>query len=238
MRRLLFALCVLAVPASAKAVVLAPNTTVPGAALAVNPIPGVTLSLVSPVLNQTLASSPVPSSFTATINYAVYRETAGAGASGKLDFVFQLTNSGMSADAIAHAIASNFTGYNTDVFYSTATVLLGASGTNGFVDGTVAPTAASRSSNGKNIDFTFSPPTSIGPTETTKVLVIRTDANSYRKGNVHVQDDGSVDFNGFAPAPEPSSIILLSGICAGLGLVVVYRRFFQGAATLAGAVNA
>src|SRR5262249_23709402 len=120
------------------------------------------------------ASLPAPGDlYTATLHYAVYKEAGGA-----LDFLYQVSNSSNTGDTLEKLVASSFSKFTTDVFYSSSAVP-------GFSSGTVEPTGAKRSGTvmgetpgAKNVSFDFS----LDPGQTSKVLVIRTNAGGWGTG--------------------------------------------------------
>jgi hypothetical protein len=210
-------LCVLP---GAQAATLLPNHTVP-----LTPSDDITLPAGTLLASGSATASPNSGAYTATLNYAVYKEAGGA-----LDFLYQVSNSGSSSDTLEKLVASSFSKFTTDVFYSSSAVT-------GFSSGTVEPTSAKRSGTvggetpgAKNVSFNFS----LDPGQTSKVLVIRTNAGGYGTGGTtSVIDSVAVSFSTFAPTPEPASLVLLGGCFVGLAGAYACRRWRKPAPVVA-----
>ena len=154
--------------------------------------------------------------FTSTVTAAVYSDPANVFGAGDLDFVYQITNSPSSADAIGRVTGVNFTGFSTDVGF----VVNGGSLPGGlFVDGTVSPQLVDRVS-ADVVGFSFNAPSTnpISPGQTSTVLVIETNATNFTAGNVNLIDGDVSRVAAFQPTaiPEPASLTLLS---IGIGFV-------------------
>ena len=122
-------------------------------------------------------------------------------------FVYQVTVAsvpGASSDA-ERVTGGSFAGFTTDVF------------SNADGGGTTAPTDATRTSGaGVVVGFDFNP--NLVPPDTSYLLIVDTNANTWTAGPMSVIDDTTFTTPGFAPAntPEPSTLSLL-----GTGLLVV-----------------
>jgi len=161
---------------------------------------------------------------------AVYRE-----AGGTLDFYYQVTdnltapncgNVGQPACvSLVRETDTSFMGYLTFVGYRTD----GASlpGPAPFVNGTVAPGSADRSLAGDVVGFSFSPPATIQPGQSSNVLVISTNATAFAAGNASVIDGGTTTVSSFEPAPavpEPSPLVLFVGASVMVAALRLDRR--------------
>ena len=99
-----------------------------------------------------------------------------------------------------------------------------------FSRGTATPQITTRSpGNGDVVGFDFIP--SIvpdgGSTDTSVALIIRTDAHALAVGSIGVIDGGGATLFGFAPIPEPASLVLVSLGTAG---IFAYGRKRSGSA--------
>jgi len=152
--------------------------------------------------------------FTANYTQWVYADPNNTFCAGCLDFVYQFTNNG--PDLLERFSMYNFVNFRVDAGYDPST-------------GAHAPITVNRTTDGTVIGFNYNGADNIFAGETTPMLIIETDAVSYRDGFVTAQD-GNAGF-GFAYAPgavtpEPASLGLL-----GTGLFAVggfLRRFGLG----------
>lgn len=154
-----------------------------------------------------------------SVESAVYNDPDNTFGAGDLDFVYQVSNSASSPDSIARVTATNFTGFSTDVGYTTT----GSSLPGGiFVNGTVAPQLVDRVT-ADVVGFTFDSTSPISPGTVSTVLVIETNATRYTAGDVNIIDGGVVSVNAFAPTavPEPTTGALAIGL---LSLGCLRRR--------------
>jgi hypothetical protein len=146
-------------------------------------------------------------SFTATVRNEVYRDNA----TGTLLFLYEVTNSASSQDAIRRLSTTNFAGFEIDV---SSTDFAGF-------------TRADRSSNGSVIGFNDFGPNSVDPGSTSAILIIRTNATAYANVGTTALIDGGVgtaiSFAPLAIVPEPGTFALAA---IGLPLAVgCYRRY-------------
>jgi hypothetical protein len=166
--------------------------------------------------------------YTGSLTAAVVRN-----AGGTLDFYYQITNDAGSTDALirninaAFAIVAPPKVFITEVFYRTD-----ADGLTMFSDGDAGatPESADRSFNARNVGFTFLPGNVIDPGETSRILVIRTDATAFTNGVSGITNDPAnfPEFVGtFQPAaaavPEPTSLLLLSSAFTAAGFLARHR---------------
>src|SRR5579862_6272509 len=118
--------------------------------------------------------------FTATLNAAVYLDPSNTFCAGCLDFVYQVSNSGGSTDDIGRVTAFNFTGFMVDAGFSVAGEPAG--GGTAFPTGTWAPGLVDRNT-ADTVGFQFAKvATAIPPGGTSTVLVIETNAASFKTG--------------------------------------------------------
>jgi hypothetical protein len=158
----------------------------------------------------------VTPTYTATVKYAVYKETVG----GFLDFIYRVQNSAGSADPLSRMTESNFSAaQNLNVFNDSTDALLTFAQA-----GTVSAITATRSSNGSVVGLNFS---TLNPGTTSLLLVLDTTNTSYKPGTIGLLDANGSSGPGFAPSPEPASLVLLgscfAGLC-GMGLLRLRRK--------------
>jgi hypothetical protein len=223
-RAALCATALLLAPSAGQAAVLLPGTTVPltVADILIDPVaPGdVEASGVDPFSN---------ANYSGSLTAAVIRN-----AGGTLDFYYQITNDSTSDDSLARSTDSNFalvtppTIFTTEVFYRTDDAGLAAFG---FSAGAASatPVTADRGVNGRVVGFSFFPPVSsnIDPGETSRILVIRTNATNFTTGFSTVSDGLTENLSSFQPAaaaiPEPASLLLLSSAFGAAGYMARRR---------------
>src|SRR5439155_14976179 len=122
---------------------------------------------------------------------------------GDLDFMYQVTNIATSTDSIGRVTAINFSGFQTDVGYTSA----GATLPGGlFVNGDVAPGLVDRNT-ASTVGFGFAVPplfALVPPGEASTVLIIETDATQFQQGQASVIDGKATTVDAFCPAGSPT----------------------------------
>lgn len=213
-RVVLISLAVLACSLPASAAILLPGDTA---------FP----DLFSGAAGTLLASSSqafTTATYSATLGAAVFRTGAGT-----LDFYYQLANTSSVTQTgqIARTTDFSFAGFSTDVGFRLDGGSVSGDQAN-FVNGTKAPITVDRNGGvGDVIGFSFNPPDSakVLRGETSRVLVIKTNATNFTTGTTSVIDGGTRDLATFAPTgtviPEPMSVLLMG---SGLLAVGVLRR--------------
>ncbi len=157
---------------------------------------------------------------TATYTYSataeVLSDPSNTFCAGCLDFVYQVTDESGSTDAIARITAISFTGFETDVGFSTTTV-------GGLTLGSVAPSTVDRSSGGDTIGFNLS----LLPGDTSNILVIETNATSYASGAMNTIDGSVSSASAFEPVsatPLPGALPLFAAGISVIGLLARRRK--------------
>ena len=198
-------------------------------------VPGATVGPPIDVLADpvgTLLASAVALPFstgdvTGTLTAAVLRNAAGT-----LDFYYQISVALASIDSLSRNTNSVFaplgnpTKFSTDVFYRTDTGGLGIFSAG---DSGATPVTADRNTTGRVVGFNFlnlPGETGIDPGETSRILVIRTNATQFIPGMSSVIDGGVDSVDTFAPTavPEPASLVLLGSAFAAAGYMARNRR--------------
>jgi hypothetical protein len=205
----------------AEAYVLSPGGSVSAATMGDNAVPSGTV--IDSITNE-VGSPGQGSTVSANLTTVVIKE-----AGGTLDFVYQVQNTtAAGGDWIHRATMVSFTGWSTNVWYSSKNT--GYSSYFSNADSTSTIAGADRSNSGQTVGFTLETTTNgtpdvnsgIAPGAYSFILVIKTDATAYRGGSSFVIDGGVTSFTSFAPAPEPSSIVL-----AGMGVVFLGGFFWR-----------
>ena len=148
--------------------------------------------------------------FSGTLTAEVYQER-----SGKLTFTDQFTNtSGANGDIIVRLIDESFGQFTTDVTYDR------------LAPDEIAPTKATRSSSGNDLQFYFPDAAGVHPGQTSALVIIQTNATAFVSGESSLRDSYTANLTTFEPStvPEPSSIMVLGACAAGLLMHGVARE--------------
>jgi hypothetical protein len=214
-KKLIGAVAVLAIASVAKATLLAPGASVgdgtagsPGTLSTFSDTPAFVAQVSTPVATPT---------YSGTLTSAVYTNSGGT-----LDFYYQFTNNQGSTDGIERLSITSFAGFTTDVGYRTTALAP-------FTAGAQAPLYADRSASGQTVGFNFTSsnqagPFLVDPGESSRTIVIRTNATQFFTGNTAIIDGFAANAPSFAPAaiPEPASLAGLATIA--LGAIARRRR--------------
>jgi hypothetical protein len=134
--------------------------------------------------------------------------TQPGGIKGDLDFLYKISVT--SGDSLTRITGSSYAGWSTDAGY-----LTGSFGS--LTGGDFAPTTIDRNpGSGNRVGFNFPlgpPDLSLQPGHSSEILVVKTNAADYTAGKIGLIDSVTENLDGFAPGPEPSSMILL---CTGI----------------------
>jgi VPDSG-CTERM motif len=157
---------------------------------------------------------------TGTITASVFSDPTNFFGSGHLTFVYQIHNDAGSLDALFRGTATNFSGFMTDVgFTSLGLAIPGGH----FVNGTMPPVTVDRlNSSGDTVGFNF---VALMPGDTSYALIIETNATEFAPGNFSVIDGGVATVPAYQPSvPDGGSTVALLGITLA-GLEGVRRMF-------------
>jgi len=194
----------LMVHTSAKATDLLPGGTVtPPDSLA----PGGSIVADTGVLSWT----GIGGAFSGLAETQIYRDPGNVYCAGCLDFIFAVSNNAASTTSIARISDTSFAGFKTDA--GIASNISCNAGTN------IAPASADRAGAGDVVGFNFAAASQVLPGECSAVLVIETNAVSWKAGTLHTIDGDIGSVASYAPAvPETATTVLLGVAMLMLGL--------------------
>jgi len=148
----------------------------------------------------------------------VWKDPGNVYCAGCLDFIFIVSNNATSTTSIARISDTSFAGFKTDGGTASNFVCAGL-GTN------VAPASVDRSGAGDVVGFNFAATAQILPGECSEVLVVETNAVSWKAGTLHTIDGDIGTAASYAPAvPETATTVLLGVAMLTLGLF--YKKLF------------
>jgi hypothetical protein len=223
MKRFLFGLALAAglqtLGAEARATSLSPGNTVSN--------PG-SLSLPSGSIvdsgSTSVSSGNGSHTFSGTLYYALYKES-----NGNLDFLYQVQGTGGN-DKVTSLTAGPFTigagtGTSTNAYNVGYLSSLPAGGPFPSL-GTTATSSASLSSSGGDLKFNFG--SGIGNGKLSDIMVVETKARNASPTTSTIALKSGTTLGGvdgmYAPTPEPTSLVLLGGCLAGLGIAGAWKR--------------
>ena len=165
-------------------------------------------TLVTSATRTVTGSNTLGTTFTGTLYAAVYQEL-----NGFLTFYNQYLNDG--PNEIHRITTTNFMGYTSDVGYRTDNF----DGGGIFLASGMTPIGMDR--NAGDIGYNFA---GIPGGSRSNILVVKTNAISWTRGNTSIINGSTADVSTFAPVPEPGFYGLLSAGLAGLVLTLKRRN--------------
>lgn len=151
-----------------------------------------------------LAFSTGPSGVIGTLVAQVLKDND----TGLLTFTYEVTNDGPTGgEHLTRLSSTRFTGTTTDVDYDPT------------LGGSVVPTTVDRNT-AQTVGFNFN----IGPSASSKLLYIRTDATKFYSGTTFIQNGGQAVLTTFSPVPEPATMALAFSALPILGIGYLRRR--------------
>lgn len=214
---LLFSLAFLGiafVATPARALVLAPNdSNKPAVAASSNPLTGTTIVANTGVQNFNVTSIDNSSSIIGTGQaWVVSGWTGNQYGLNDLTFVYQVSlTGGIGSPDIGSISVSNFASWNTDAFYFNVPT-----------SGQLSPDLFGRASTGAVVTFNYN--SVLLPGKTSALLIIATNALSFKSGAFNVQDGVTANLMAFSPTPEPGAMALALIALPLLGFYGLRRR--------------
>ena len=145
-----------------------------------------------------------------------------AAGTGYLSFYYQFSLTGPKGGQVDTLEASDFTGWLTDVGTNKKDAVF--TGNNG----TGSPSSINVTPDGTTVNFEFGNSFTLKNSNplTSVSLVVNTNAFSYQAGSVGLIDSGVATLNGFAPGPEPGTMMLFGSVLV-VGAFLARRRLVR-----------
>jgi hypothetical protein len=159
-------------------------------------------------------------------------DTSNPNGTSALTFIYQVKD---TTGFVGHVSMTDYTGFATDASAVTAATQNAndPAGTGAFT-ATSSPagllkgsTPINRTGDGSAVSFDFDDG-KFGAGKVSAVMIIRTDSREFVTGSISVIDGGTGNVPGFAPGPEPASLVLFGGCFLGLGAAALKRRWKKG----------
>jgi len=199
---------------------LAPGATVTPTLLSSFKVgnPGADATLLSPNATVTLNF---------TNGYTLREEVVRDVATGKLDFLYQISRTGNGP--ITSFDVTHFVLVDTNVFQVKDVTRAASGGGVTFATGTTPVATDTRSAVlGNTITFTLDPDSPLGSGQSTYTQIVKTNATAFDRLGTATLSNGDTVTGVLAPVPvpEPATLVLWGGICVGLigGMVWQWRR--------------
>lgn len=204
---------VVSVSSQAHGAALVPGSVLIPAAAEADPVGATLVTSTGPV------AFSVPGSFTGKLTTSVYSGDTSNPYPGGLTFTYLIENDASSANSIGRLTVGQFLGFATDGSYQTPVVAPA-----------VAPASIDRNVSGDVVGFNFVPtpvdPATgfLSPGISSALLVVQTDATGYAPSLANLIDGGVTSVASLGPVPEPSTILLVLGSLATVGVYRLRRR--------------